>query len=323
MGVRMFTGDEESLLRDAVAAYVDELVGDGDRSLMVDEFDDPDAELSDVVASANTPPMFTPTRVVVVRDVGRFSADDVKPLVAYLAEPNDTTSLVLVAGGGRAAKSLTDAIAGAGGDVVATSAPFRAKDRPNWIGDQATRHGVRLDRATQAALAEHFGENVAAVSGLLDTLSSTFGSDATLGVGDVRPFLGERGGIPPWDLTDAIDRGDTRAAIDVLSRMTGGGGRHPLQVMAILHGHYVRLAKLDGSGATDEATAASALGIKPGFPARKALAQHRALGGGRVRRAIEMLAAADLDLRGQRELPEDLVLEVLVARLSRLAVAAA
>ena len=87
MGVRMFTGDEESLLRDAVAAYVDELVGDGDRSLMVDEFDDPDAELSDVVASANTPPMFTPTRVVVVRDVGRFSADDVKPLVAYLASP--------------------------------------------------------------------------------------------------------------------------------------------------------------------------------------------------------------------------------------------
>ena len=31
------------------------------------------------------------------------------------------------------------------------------------------------------------------------------------------------------------------------------GERHPLQVMAILHGHYAKLLALDGSGAHDEA----------------------------------------------------------------------
>ncbi len=42
------------------------------------------------------------------------------------------------------------------------------------------------------------------------------------------------------------------------------------------------------------------------------------MGSGPVHEAIQLLAQADLDLRGQRELPEEAVLEVLVARLCRL-----
>jgi hypothetical protein len=38
-----------------------------------------------------------------------------------------------------------------------------------------------------------------------------------------------------------------------------------------------------------------------------------------VVRAVELLAGADLDLRGGKAWPDDLVLEVLVARLARLA----
>jgi DNA polymerase-3 subunit delta len=37
-----------------------------------------------------------------------------------------------------------------------------------------------------------------------------------------------------------------------------------------------------------------------------------------VRRAVGLLAAADLDLRGATDLDSEMVMEVLVARLSRL-----
>jgi DNA polymerase III subunit delta len=90
-------------------------------------------------------------------------------------------------------------------------------------------------------------------------------------------------------------------------------------VMAILQGHYGKLATLDGRDLRTEADAAVALGIKPGYPARKALEQARRLGGTSIRRAIDLLAAADLDLRGRRDLDSSLVIEILVARLSRLA----
>ncbi|MEZ5249476.1 MAG: hypothetical protein R2713_09790 [Ilumatobacteraceae bacterium] len=67
---------------------------------MVDEFDALDYELRSVVDAAQTAPFLTDHRVVIAREIGRFTADDVAPLVAYLADPLPTTHLVSVAGGG-------------------------------------------------------------------------------------------------------------------------------------------------------------------------------------------------------------------------------
>jgi len=92
-----------------------------------------------------------------------------------------------------------------------------------------------------------------------------------------------------------------------------------LEVMSILFRHFSRMLRLDGSGAGDEATAAAALEMKGStFPARKALDQSRRLGHDPLRLAIGLLATADVDLRGASAWPERLVMEVLVARLSRL-----
>ena len=98
------------------------------------------------------------------------------------------------------------------------------------------------------------------------------------GPDQVEPFLGDAGGVPPWDLTDAIDAGRTETALELLTRMLGAGERHPLQVMAILQSHYAKLATLDGLDVRTEAEAAAAMGIKPGYPARKAMELSRRSG---------------------------------------------
>ena len=138
-----------------------------------------------------------------------------------------------------------------------------------------------------------------------------------MGTEELEPFLGQAGGVAPWELTDAIDRGDTAGALTQLHRMLEAGERHPLVVMATLHRHYANMLRLDGAGVADERGAAKVLGVAP-FPAKKALSQARRLGLAGVGRAIELLAQADLDLRGATAWPEALVMEVLVARLSRL-----
>jgi len=271
-----------------------------------------------VVDAAQTPPFLTESRVVVARGVGRFGAEELAPLVAYVADPLPSTELVLVAGGGRLAKSLVDAVKKNGGDVVDTVPPTRARERSGWFEDQVTAAGLRLDQQALNLLASWLGEDAGRVQGILETLESAYGDSRILKVADVEPFLGEAGGVPPWDLTDALDRGDTTKALLLLHRMMRAGERHPLQVMAILHNHYTKLLTLDGADAGDEASVAAVLGIKPGFPARKALDQYRKLGNSGVVRAIALLAQADLDLRGAKEWPDELVMEVLVARLSRL-----
>ncbi len=318
MGVFLLTGEDESILRSKAHDLVHQLIGDGDRSLMVDEFDGDEYEVRTVVDAAQTMAFLTDKRIVVARGVGRFNADDVAPLIGYLGNPLDSTDLVLVAGGGRLAKKLTDAVAGAGGHVTNTSPPNRPKDRQAWVRAEAAEHGVRLDGAAAARIAEQLGDDVGRLDGVLSVILSTYGDGAKVSMGDVEPFLGQAGGVPPWDFTDAIDSGDTGKALMLMGRMIHGGERHPLQIMAILHGHYGKLARLDGVDARSESDAAQAMGIKPGFPAKKALANYRRLGGGGVQRAMQLLARADLDLRGDTDLESELVMEVLVARLSRL-----
>ena len=94
---------------------------------------------------------------------------------------------------------------------------------------------------------------------------------------------------------------------------------HPLQIVGMLHGYFARIAKLTDPEIRNPADAVAALGgrVKE-YPARKALDQARALGTDGMREAFDHLFAADLDLKGARAIPEDAVMEVLVARLASL-----
>ncbi|HSM65832.1 MAG TPA: DNA polymerase III subunit delta [Ilumatobacteraceae bacterium] len=317
MATYLLSGNDESILRSAVHDLVDDLVGDGDRAMMVDEFDDEEYELRLVVDAAQTPSFLTDKRVVVARDVGRFGADELTPLLAYLGNPLDSSDLVLVVNGGSVPKKLGDAVK-AVGTVTNTSPPSRPKDRQAWITDHIAAAGLRIKPDAAARLGAWLGEDTGRLDGILATLTSTYGADHLLGFDDVEPFLGEAGGVPPWDFTDAIAAGETAKALTLLGRMMHAGGRHPLQIMAILHNHYANLAKLDGAGARSEADAMAATGIKSAFPAKKAMQTYNRLGPAATRRAFELLAQADLDLRGAKDLEPELVMEVLVARLSKL-----
>jgi DNA polymerase-3 subunit delta len=318
MAAYLVRGEQPVLLADAVRTVVAELVGEGDASMMTEELTGDDYTVGALVDAALTPPFLGERRIVVARDVGRFATHDVEPLVAYLRDPMPTTSLVLVAGGGQVARPLVEAVRKAG-HVVDAGVPG-GRGRSTWLAARLKAAPVRLDGRAAALVGEHLGEDVDRLGSLLDMLAAAYGHGARVGPDKLAPFLGGAGSVAPWELTDAIDRGDTAVALTVLRRLTGPGGRHPLVILATLHTHFGRMLALDGADAADEAAAAALLGMSGGstYPAKKALVQVRKLGHAPVARAIHLLAEADLALKGAVDWPDDVVLEVLVARLSGL-----
>lgn len=314
--VYLIRGQDEVALGDALRALVADLVGAGDAGLVVEELADEDYEIAAVVDAAQTPPFLSDRRVVIARGVGRFSTAEVAPLVAYLANPLPTTSLVLVSGGGQLARPLVEAVRKVG-HVVEADVPG-GKGRSAWLAARLKQAPVRLDSAATAAVSAHLGEDLSRLPGVLETLAAAYGPDARLGIDEVSPYLGQAGGVAPWELSDAIDRGDPGAALHHLRRLLDAGGRHPLVVLASLHNHYARMLRLDGAAdVTDEKSAAATLGLTGStFPAKKALLQARRLGSAGIARAITLLAEADLALKGTIDWPADLILEVLVARLA-------
>ena len=326
--IHVVRGSDPILVADAVRSLVDELIGTADRSLALDEFSGDDYDLGHVVDAASTPPLFGDHRVVVARGAGRFSkADDAAPLVTYLEDPMESSVIVLVweLGTGQQRlsaipKKLTAAIEGAGGALTTTDPGSSRGAKDSWYSELFAGAGISLSRDAQRIIRDRLGEDLSGAPGILRLLEGAYGQGAKVDAAAVEPFLGQSGGVPPWELTDAIDRGDAAGALDALHRMLGAGERHPLQIMTTLTSSYLRIARLSGSGVGNEKDAAALLGMKGStFPAKKALTTTASLGPTGAHRAIELCAEADLTLRGGGVAWDgELVLEVLVARLCRL-----
>ena len=275
-----------------------------------------------VLNAAESPPFMTEKRVIVVRDVGALAAADVEPLVRFLANPLDSSALVFVQGGGTMPPALAKQLKASGAEE---RAPDSEKTQDVLAG--AIR-GANLKLRPDAAkvVATHLGEDAGRVAAFVDVLAAAYPEGATLSEDDVAPYLGDAGSIPTYQLTNAIEDGDSARALEVLHRLLTVSSpqqpkpMHPLQIMGTLTNYYRRILRLDDPDIRSADDAVAALGGRIStFPARKAMEQARALGTEGIRHAFDHLYQADLDIKGARGIPPDAVMDVLVVRLARLA----
>ncbi|HEX4979963.1 MAG TPA: DNA polymerase III subunit delta, partial [Acidimicrobiales bacterium] len=268
--VHLVRGDDPTLLSDAVRELVASLVPTDDQALAVEDITlqpGDEQRIAAVLDACLTPPFLSDRRVVVVRNAGAITADEATRLVEYLAQPLETSTLVLVGGGGTVPQKLVAAVR-TNGEVIDAGTPRSGRERSSWIAEKLKSSPLTFDAAATRRLAAHVGEDVARVGSLLELLVSAYGERARVGIEELEPFLGEAGAVAPWDLTDAIDKGDQALALEHLHRMMEAGDRHPTVVVATLHRHFQAMLRLDGSGARSDAEAAELLGLKGGtFPA--------------------------------------------------------
>ncbi len=317
MSVYVISGDE-ILVGLELSTLVERLVGDDDRSMMVDDFDCADSQFNiTLIADAMmTMSLFMDRRIVVVRHVHELEAGDVDTLATYLDQKIKEVDMVFTISG-RMPKLLGDACKRAKSESIGATAVTGKNDRIEWVESRLVEAGFTYSPDAARIIAQWFGADQGRMAGLLATLLSAYGQGAKLSRSDIEVFLGEAGSVAPWDLTDAIDYGDAAKALLMLHRMMDAGESHPLQILALLANRYAQMMKIDGRGVRSAADAAAILGGKE-FTARKVLEQYQRLGSAGISRAISLLAQADLDLRGATDWEPELVLEVLVARLSRL-----
>jgi DNA polymerase-3 subunit delta len=322
-------GTDATMVNDAVVTVVDELLGGLDPSMALEDFvagATPDVEdgaglLARVLEALNTPPFIVPSRVVVVRDAQHLAREDADALLAWAEHPLEGVWLVVASSSERARGPLVKAA----GRVLDVSVGRRDADKVRYVLAAFESHEVRITSAVAEQIVERLGEEFARVDPLARSLRATFGA-AQVSFEQVAPYLGDAGDVPEWDLTDAVDQGRVSDAIVTARRMLDSEGRVGVQVTNILQRHYLKLARLEGSGASSGEAAASIVGGHP-FPAQKLVSTARILGPDRVAAAVALVARADLDLKGGANYGGTsggvdrtalTVIEVLVARLARL-----
>lgn len=328
MTAYLITGSDPSLVSRALTDLLDELAGATGGMAEVEEYEPGESsdegevrgrhDAGPILAALSTPPWLSDHRVVVVREAGALSAAQAAEIAKLVTDPPAPNVLVLASAGKAVPAVLSKAVKSSGGTVVDTDPGRNARARATWLDARLRRVRVHLDAGARRRLADHVGEDAAALDPVLELLEAAYGEGARVTEQQLEPLLGAEGAAPPWALTDAIDRGDLEEAVRALRRMLGSGGRHPLQVLATLHRHVSGLLRLDGAPDVHAAAEAAAVLGMSEFPARKLLEQSRRLGHERTVRAIEVVSNADADLRGRVAWAPELVMEVAVARLAQL-----
>jgi DNA polymerase-3 subunit delta len=322
-------GTDATMVYDAVHNVIAEAVGDLDPSFALEDFTAKDVTnagvesvISRVMGALNTPAFLVDHRVVVVRDAQLFLADEVDQLLDWIGSPTPLTTLVLAVVGTKSNKLVK-----AASDVIEVNVGSRSAERISFVIEKMAEYHVSVDRVACQQVADQVGDDVARVDALARTLQSIYGT-APLNFSHIEPYLGDAGDVPEWDLTDAIDAGDATKAIVVARRMLDSKARAGLQIVNILQRHYLRMARLEGSGVRGDEEAAALLGINK-YPAGKSLRVSERLGPERISTAVHWITQADLNLKGGasyggKDLDTDLdvtdltVVEVLVARLAKM-----
>jgi DNA polymerase-3 subunit delta len=254
-------------------------------------------------------------RLVLVEEVDRWRAADVKAVAAYLGSPAPATVLALVGGELKADSPLGKACAKAG-DVLVYEAP-RKRDLPKWVAEQFARRSAHAESEACRALAELVGEDLEALAGEVEKLA-TWARGETITVRDVELLAVPRAEASVFSLTDAWGRRDVAAVLEAADALLERSPRELTAIAAMLASHVskVRACQALAAEGARAREAAGRLKMHP-FAAEKAFGHARNFGVDELRDATVRLARLDVALKGGSRLSGELELARALVDVTR------
>jgi DNA polymerase III subunit delta len=239
-------------------------------------------------------------RVILVDGAERFKAAEVEQSLAPALKtiPPETTVALFAREEGRttAPAALHDAVRAAGGQVVAQST-VKPWELPKWVRAQAGGMGLSLDGAAAKALVGQVGERQQRLLRELEKLELEVG-EGEVSVEQIEDRTAHSAQRKAFTLADALLAGDRRAAMRSWLRLREQGER--LAGLTYLLAQRLREALIVAHRLQDgEPAAEIRRGLRmPPRAADRFLADVARTDPDRLRRALEALAALELNSRG-------------------------
>jgi DNA polymerase-3 subunit delta len=254
---------------------------------------------------------------VVVDEVERWKAADVKAVAAYLADPNPDTVLALT-GELKADSPLGKAVAKRG-EVLVYDVSKRAL--PAWVREQFKRAGASADDDACRALIELVGDDLDALATEVEKLA-TWASGEPIGARDVALLVTAVAEVAPWELTDSWGRRDVGGVLTAFETLLDRSHRarrdEVARIAGSMAGHVARIRACQSlaSEGVRPRDAAASLKLHP-FAAEKAFAQAANFSVAELGAAVVRLADLDHALKGGSRLAPDLELERALVEITR------
>ena len=271
-----------------------------------------EASGEDAVAACNALGLFAvERRLVIVEEVHRWKAADLKALGEYLPRPAPTSVLVLAGDEVKRDSPLAKAVAKAG-EVLVYDLPKRGRkaDLPRWVEAQLRERGVLVDPEAARAIVELVGENADELATEIDKLA-TWAAGERIGEREVATLVPARAEAPPFDLTDAWGARDVPGVLAASERIIERSGDATRDVLlrtaGLMTSHVGRVRECRQLDAKGVPPAAAADRLKRNrYYVQKLYEQAGNFSEDELDDAIVRLARLDHALKGGSRLPGEL-----------------
>jgi DNA polymerase-3 subunit delta len=236
--VTLVHGADPQLLDDAVTLVTRAVFPSAEEAAHGREvFDGREVSPDAIVRSASTLPLLAGARLVVVRRAQALPAKGSDALVAYAADPNPATRLLLLAdeplGASRDRRTdhwLMGAVPAVG---VVTLPARRGRVLEDWLRSRAAAEGLTVSEEAARQVVAWVGDDSAALLGEVRKAALAGGPDnLTVGVREVSAVVGEHRMSGVFDLTRAVERRDAGLALRTLERLLAT--EEPVLLLALL-----------------------------------------------------------------------------------------
>jgi DNA polymerase III subunit delta len=308
--VYVFHGPNVTVIEQGIAKLKSKIVGDNeDFAYQVMRGDESSGAA--IFDAARTLPMLAEQQLIIVRQADALTADDQAALLRYLEDPTPTTCLVLIASKIDKRLKLYSRASKLG--FVHEASAITDRELGGWLTTRARDYGLTISPQTAHVLGEATGTDTATIEDALERLSLYVGARKEVTAHDVETIVTTSRVHSIFELTDALGRRDAASALRTLANMLQNR-EAPLRILATLATHMRRLLHAAELGdRLQHFELASELGVPP-FLARKVAEQARKFSVQELRRALQRLAATDLELKGSKR-PDALIMEEMLLDL--------
>lgn len=295
---------EEFLVDEALERVRSEVGGDALSEVTFDSA----TPVGEVLVALSTPSLFGDRRLIVIRDAHNLKRDQVEAIVAYLESPSPHSVLVLVASS--PPRHLVGAVKQRG--AVLSLEPLRGRRLVSWLKERARTYELAVDDRGAWALIDSVGSELRELDAALQQISTRLGAGARAGADDVRRFFPRLADERIYAFTDAV--GDRRLdlAMGTLRRLLDQGDE-PLVLFGALTAHMRRMLVARSHAEQGARDIGDALGL-PDWRAQRLLRQVRSYKPEELVSAIDVLAGADVEMKGG-DVPPEMALEKAVIEI--------
>lgn len=191
----------------------------GDLSFNFDSFSGETAEGEQVVAACQTVPFASEKRLVQVSDAEKLKKRDAEPIVSYLASPNDTTVLILLAEKLAQSSALYKAVAKIGKSAIIDCSRPKARSLPSHVAKMAQGHGLSMNERTANQLIELVGEDTVRIDAELGKLALAIGAPASISEKDIKVHVAQVSEAKPWEFVNAFSERNIAECIRLYNLM--------------------------------------------------------------------------------------------------------